>query len=453
VFRSVIGNVRFRSVVVEAAIALILFLGDPLGLAEQKHRSIDAGLAVATQYLHADPPANLAVVLIDKATLEDWKVDWPITYGKSAELIHALACARATGVFFDFSVGRKFNLIEGRDNLKRVVEDSSQDGSVCVDGRPPAKIPVFFGRIEGADSPMTEWLAERNASFFLYAGETDSVYQAGKEQFPPLALRQDEVSPAFGLVRALPFLRGKPVADDGSPCRDGDARSRCWRAPLALIWSAVLDRKQPNVSDILKCRGDRGPLHLLWALTPFGTDERYESCPPVLTLSGVDLARDLAFIDKYGDPAAALAGRFVMVGVDIAGLNDRVTTPLHDHLPGVYKHAVALGALLRYDAHYPTLPKPGTLGVMVAVIYLLLEAAREFSRGRKLEFVWVTGAFVACVVAFSTIVYLQYWPASLVVAVFGYYVGVVFAFFVVAKERHKSPSRKSRSHSTKGTSS
>lgn len=452
-FRSVIENVRFRSVLIEAGLALILFLGDPLGLAEQKHRSIDAGLAIATQYLHADPPANLAVVLIDKATLEDWKVDWPITFGKSAELIHALACARATGVFFDFSVGRKFNLIEGKDNLKRAVEGSSQDGSLCVDGRPPAKIPVFFGRIEGVDSPMTDWLAERNASFFLNAGESDSVYRTGKQEFPPLALRQDEVSPAFGLVRALPFLRGNPVADDGSPCRNSDARPRCWRAPLALVWSAGLDRKQPNVSDILKCRGDRGLFHILWTLTSFGSDERYESCPPVLTLSGVDLSRDLAFIDKYGDPAAALAGRFVMVGVDVAGLNDRITTPLHDHLPGVYKHAVALGALLRYGAHYPTLPKPVTLGVMAAVIYLLLEAAREFSRGRKLEFVWVTVAFVACVIAFSTIVYLQYWPASLVLAVFGYYVGVVFALFVAGKERHKSPSRRSRSRSAKRISS
>ena len=449
-FRSVIENLRFRSVVIEAALALILFLGDPLGLAEQKHRSIDAGLAIATQYLHADPPANLAVVLIDKATLEDWKVDWPITYGKSAELIHALACARATGVFFDFSVGRKFNLIEGKDDLKRAVEDLSQDGSVCVDGGPPLKIPVFFGKIEGVDSPMTEWLAERNASFFLNAGESDSVYQAGKEEFPPLALRQDEVSPAFGLVRALPFLRGSPVADDGSPCRDGDPRPRCWRAPLALVWSASSDRKQPDVSDILKCRGNRGMVHALWGLTPFGSEERYEACPPVLTLSGIDLSRDLAFIDKYGDPAAVLAGRFVMIGVDVAGLNDRITTPLHSHLPGVYKHAVALGALLHYGARYPTLPKPVTLGVMAAAIYLLLEATREFSRGRKLEFVWVTVAFVGCVVGFSTIVYLQYWPASLVLAVFGYYVGVVFALFVAGKPRYKSPSRaRSRSHSAR----
>ncbi len=442
---------HFRSVVIEAALAFMLFLGDPLGLAEQKHRSIDAGLAIATQYLHADPPANLAVVLIDKTTLEDWKVDWPITYGKTAELIHALACARATGVFFDFSVARKFNLTEGKDDLKRAIEDSSQAGSACADGQPPSKIPAFFGKIEGVESPLSEWLAQRNASFFLNAGESNSVYQAGKEEFPPLALRQDEVSPAFGLVRALPFLRGSsPAADEGSPCRDGDPRPRCWRAPLALVWSATLDRKQPDVSDILKCRGNRGMIHSLLGLTPFGSEERYEACPPVLTLSGIDLSRDLAFIEKYGNPATALAGRFVMVGVDVAGLNDRITTPLHDHLPGVYKHAVALGALLHYGAHYPTLPKPVTLAVIVAVIYLLLEAVREFSRGSRREPVWVTAAFAGCVIAFSTIVYLQYWPASLILAVFGYYLGVVFALFVAGNEKHKPPSRRSRSRPAKG---
>ena len=440
-FRSVIENVRLRSAVIEAGLALILFLGDPLGLAEQKHRSIDAGLAIATQYLHAESPANLAVVLIDNATLEDWKVDWPITYGKTAELIHALACARATGVFFDFSVGRKFNLIEGKEDLKQAVEDSSQGGLVCADGRPPSKIPVFFGKIEGVKSPMTEWLAERNASFFLNAGESNSVYQTGKEEFPSLALRQDEVSPAFGLVRALPFLRSSAVADENSPCRDGDPRPRCWRDPLALVWSANLDRKQADVSDIVKCRGNRGIVHSLWSLTPFGSEDRYEACPPVLTLRGIDLSRDLGFIENHGNPATALAGRFVMVGVDVAGLNDRITTPLHDHLPGVYKHAVALGALLRYGAHYPTLPKPVTLAVMVGAIYLLLEAVREFSRGRRLEIVWVAAAFLGCIIAFSAIVYWQYWPASLVLAVFGYYVGVVFALLVAGKEKLKSPSR------------
>jgi len=447
----IIQNVRFRSIVVEAGLALILFLSDPFGLEEQKLRSIDAGLAIVTQYLHAAPPSNLAVVLIDKAALEDWKVDWPLTFGKNAEVVHALACARASGVFFDFTVGRKFNLVEGMDDLKKVIDESSKDGTICVDGEPPAKIPVFFGRIQGVDSPMGDWLAQRGATFLISTGESDAVYQSGKDKFPPLALRQDEISPAFGLVRALPLLRGTTVADDNSSCQDIDPRPRCWRAPLALVWSANLDPKQPEVSDIVKCRGDRGLLHILWGLTPFGADERYESCPPVLTLSGADLSRDLGFIEKHGNPATVLAGRFVMVGVNIAGLNDRITTPLHDYLPGVYKHAVALGELLHYGAHYPTLPKPVTLGVMAALIYLLLETAREFARNPKRERIWVAAAFFASVAIFSAIVYWRHWPASLILALFGYYIGVVLALFVASKGKSESRSHASpRGHTGRG---
>jgi chromate transport protein ChrA len=423
--------------VVEAAISLLVFLSDPIGLGEQKHRAIDTGLAVATQYLPA-PPSQLAVVLIDRATLEDWKLDWPITYTRSAELIHVLACARVAGVFFDFTVGRKFNLAEGTADLQRAVEDSSRGGTVCPDGEPPAKIPVFFGKIDGVTSPMGDWLAQRNASFSINAGESDSIYQTGSEEFPSQPLRQEEVSPAFGIIRVIPALRSASAPADDTACRDGDPRPRCWTAPLALVWNASLDPKQPQVSDILKCRGNRGILNLLWGLTQFGVATRYETCPPVLTLSGVDLFRDLDFIEKHGDPAAALNGRFVLVGVKLAGLNDWIATPLHDHLPGVYKHAVALGALIRHGADYPTVPKPLTLALWAAAIYLVLETAREFLRGRRSEYVWFVATCVACATAFSLVVYLRNWPASLVVAVFGYYASVVFTLFFADRARYQS---------------
>jgi len=200
------------------------------------------------------------------------------------------------------------------------------------------------------------------------------------------------------------------------------------------IDASVERRNRPGAGQgfqhALACRGDKGLVNILWGQTPWGASELCETCPPVLTLRALDLERDLGYIEAHGDPTSALAGRFVLVGVDLPGLNDKVLTPVHDHLPGVYKHAVALGALIRYRAHYPTLPSPTGLGVLVVAIYLALESAREFLRDRAGENWLFAAVFVVFAGAFALLVYLRNWPASLVVSVFGYYAAVTVALFV-----------------------
>lgn len=47
-----------------------------------------------------------------------------------------------------------------------------------------------------------------------------------------------------------------------------------------------------------------------------------------------------------------LEGRFVMIGTALQGSNDRVQSPIHGRLPGVYLHAAALGNLLDDGAGY-----------------------------------------------------------------------------------------------------
>lgn len=435
----VLSHPRLRSVVVEAAIAWFVFWADPLGIVEQRLRAVDNFLGAVTQYSRIAPPERLAVVLIDRDALNDWRLDWPIPYSKMAEMVHELACAGATGVFFDFTASRQFNLApaEDQEKLREAVEDSSR-GPVCLDGEPPQKIPVFFGKIEQAESPLNTWLEQRDASFFLNAGEEDGIYQTGKEKFPARFVADKDVSPAFGLMRVPRLGGGLSASQDAAPCRDEDARPQCWRAPLALVWNGGIDPRQGEGSNILGCRGDKGWIGILWGLTPWGASDRYEPCPPVLTRRALDLERDLGYIEKYGDPAISLKDRFVLVGVELPGLNDRVLTPVHDHLPGVYKHAVALGALLHWGADYPTLPPPTSLGVLVAATYLILEAAREGVRGRKREHWLFTGIFVVFAGAFAVWVYRRNWPASLVVAVFGYYAAVAAGLFFASRARSQA---------------
>jgi hypothetical protein len=426
---------RLVTVALEAGLALAAFVIDPLEFSEQKHRAVDHGLAVVTQYLHAEPPQDVAVVLIDRPTLNDWKTDWPITYGKMAELVHTFACAGARSVFFDFAASRQFNLVEGQNDLRAAVEDSSKYGPICANGGRPAKIPVYFGRIADVQSPLNQWLDQRGSTFLLNTGEEDGIYQSGRDKFPARAVAAHEVTPAFGLMRAIERTRGSTKQDDGAPCGSDDPRVRCWSMPLAMVWGAAIDPAQTRVSDVSRCRGNRGLADLVLGLTPLGADNRYESCPPVLTLTGKNLYPDLNFIDAHGDPLKFLAGRIVMVGVNLVGLNDQIATPVHEYLPGVYKHAVALGALIHYGRHYPTLPRPAVLTMLVAIIYLLLETAREWLLGRRHGPWLFIGVLAVCFIGFFALIYWRLWPASLLVAVFGYYLGVVGAIFAATSAR------------------
>ncbi len=209
-------------------------MGRSVGVGEQQQRALDNYISVATQYLRIEPPKDLAVLLIDQDALKEWSVDWPIPYSKMAELVHELACARAQGVFFDFSASRQFNPAEGDKELRNAIEDSSQ-GPVCVDGRRPAKIPVFLGKIDKVETPLNTWLEDRGASFLLNAGEDDGIYQSGKEEFPARAVPIKEASPAFGLMRLMPFGGENSQPEDAAPCRNSDTRPQCWRAPLTLV--------------------------------------------------------------------------------------------------------------------------------------------------------------------------------------------------------------------------
>ena len=110
---------RAGQIILETAPALILFFVDPLGVVAYQARVIDNSIAVLTQFWHkSEPERQLAVVLIDQEALNTWRVDWPIAYERTAGLIHALACARAVGVFFDFTLSEKFNLAEGKSDLE-----------------------------------------------------------------------------------------------------------------------------------------------------------------------------------------------------------------------------------------------------------------------------------------------------------------------------------------------
>ena len=144
------GERRFHAAFARAIVALLLFVIDPLGVAMQKSLAIEKNFAWLVGNVWAyEPSDRLAVVLIEEEDLRSpaFQVDWPIPYAKTASLIRLLACAGASGVFFDYTASNQFNLAVGQDDLEAMVLNSS-DAPRCNDDNTPPRIPVYFGATE-----------------------------------------------------------------------------------------------------------------------------------------------------------------------------------------------------------------------------------------------------------------------------------------------------------------
>jgi CHASE2 domain len=424
---------RMRTVTAETALAAFLFFFDPFGITSHKTHFINKAIATFGQYsYHSLATEKIAVVLIEQSALDNWKVDWPLPYGRTAGLIHVLACAKATGVFFDYTASEQYNLSDGRDLLEDLVADSSQRGPNCPDGGRPPKIAVFFGKADNISTRLATALDHNHSSFWIDAGPDDGLYPAGLSNFPAQTLSIGQVTPAFGIARSTNLIEPHDAADAGAQCRVGDPQPKCWVNPIVLRWSGLINSKQRDVSRTDGCRGELSRFEMLSNILGLTHDKQYEPCPPILTLKAEDLYRDQSFIAANGNPASLIAKRFIFVGTRLAGLNDQVFSPIHGYLPGVYKHAMAMDNLISYGANYPTIPRPWLLGVIVVVIYIAIEAARELSRGTRNANWIIVGVTLLCLVCFVTAILLWQWPPSLVFAVFAYYGGSIFFMKIAA---------------------
>jgi CHASE2 domain-containing sensor protein len=422
----IVHHPRTRSIIAETVLALTLFFVDPLGVTAHKSHVIDNTIASATQFNYRSKASDkLAVVLIDQKTLSGWQIDWPLNYQKTAELVHALACARAIGVFFDFTLSKEFNLADGQELLEAVTTDSSSAGPDCADGQRPERMRVLFGKADKIASPLAQRLDRGGDSYWLDVASDDSIYPAGKIEFPDAPLPANQVSPAFGIVRSVPKLGFDISHGTAALCQYHDPRPKCWLEPLALVWSGNVNPKQGMVSRTESCRGFVDWGTMLASLIGLTNEGKFETCPPILTLKAEDLFRDRTYIAANGNPAALLAERFVFVGTRLAGLNDQIFSPVHGYLPGVYKHAVATDNLISYGANYPTIPRPWLLGVIVVITYALIEAVKELSGGSGRRRLIIGLVTLVCLATWVAIIFVLRWPPSLLLAVFGYYAGSV----------------------------
>lgn len=424
---------RIRLIILESGIALLISIWDPFNISAEQNKTIDRWIAVISQFFYESKgQGSLAVVLIDQDSLDELHRDWPLDYADIAAIGHRIACAGAIGIFFDFVPSRKYNLDEGADDLRALVKDPIGYRGGCRSDKARSPVPVFFARAPGIDTPL---LADLNAAQRTFLIETEAeanIYAAGAEQFIDHVPAFNEITPAFGLFRYFCGEGRDPAVAGRLPCPPDVSPARA-RAPIYLTWNGHPASGQKIVADAANCADpSRYPLwdgiRLLFA--PEG-----RRCGPLLTLRVTDLYRGLDFITTNRvNPASYLDGRIVLIGVHLAALKDDVISPVHDRLPGVYAHGMALDNLLTYGGRYYTVPPNRHLWFVAAIFFFCIHVVLEYFLKDSRSWIWRATGLGLIVVIFALVagvVLILRWPFSLIVEWALYAVGTNFLVLAI----------------------
>lgn len=326
------GNVRFyfRSLIVAALVAITMLWATPrltpssdlltYAIARLQARLVGGYYSPA----HRN---DTTVVLIDDDSLDPQKGAWPVPYRTHARWLRNIGLIhKPRAIFLDITFGRE------RDDptLPELV-------SALCELR-DAGVPVFLAALPGDDGGL-----RLRDGLATPAGEppcftmVDVRYAASKVDrlvwSYPLWSEGDTRSAALAMAQdaaAIPLTRG------------GEA--------MALTWGVDnLDQRRFSPD----CRQARGgypemlPGYVRRLLN--GPEADKPICPYTRTLTLSELRAADADQARLQD---LLTGRYVMIGAALSGFNDTVLSPVHDVIPGVFMHAMALDNLLTYRDHY-----------------------------------------------------------------------------------------------------
>lgn len=326
------GNVRFyfRSLIVAALVAITMLWATPRltpssDLLTYAIARLQARLVGG--YYNPAHRNDTTVVLIDDDSLDPQKGAWPVPYRTHARWLRNIGLIhKPRAIFLDITFGRE------RDDptLPELV-------SALCELR-DAGVPVFLAALPGDDGGL-----RLRDGLATPAGEppcftmVDVRYAASKVDrlvwSYPLWSEGDTRSAALAMAQdaaGIPLTRG------------GEA--------MALTWGVDnLDQRRFSPD----CRRARGgypemlPGYVRRLLN--GPEADKPICPYTRTLTLSELRAADADQARLQD---LLTGRYVMIGAALSGFNDTVLSPVHDVIPGVFMHAMALDNLLTYRDHY-----------------------------------------------------------------------------------------------------
>ncbi|MEW7847820.1 CHASE2 domain-containing protein [Massilia aurea] len=320
----------------------MLYLGDKLNASGMVlTRFMAAGQAAVTAQIGYPDRARdqVAVVLYDEQFLRAYDSAWPISYQDHADWLLRLAGepgSRPKAIFLDITFGQE------RDDATLPALNSA----LCT-LRHSLHIPVFLAALPDAATGQLGLRAGLGSCFTLVGADytpdpldgyawtyplTTHLGAAGWTAGPPSA-------PAQYAYRSAAMT----MAQDAGHIALGEES-----VPMALVWGADAAPGAPLAERDRGCVPGRS---LVRNLTP-GLFLQFEDAPPPLCPYHRTLSMEQVGALPEAELAAALAGRFVLVGANIPGHNDFARSPVHGLVPGVHYHAMALDNLLSYGERY-----------------------------------------------------------------------------------------------------
>jgi hypothetical protein len=287
---------------------------------------------------------KVVVVMLDEHALELRGARWPVPMEFHAQLLSELEVLRPRGILVDFLLIDPAPH-EGVCDLLSVAAHLRDQG-----------IPLYLAvtsrddlaHMDAADCKDESGKALRVADVITVvsverrADDSDFVSRTY-----PFEQRSEADGPSTGIASAAVQM----YCDAFGPPKACIARltaNRPVNAGFELAWSPRGDPFNQRWSSY-SCIPTTSPMNAVLNQPALPRESR---CPPVATLFASVLLNPDEDPSLDNDKLFALVkGSFLMVGGNIRGSGDLVTTPLHTLLPGVYYHAVALQNLVAFKGH------------------------------------------------------------------------------------------------------
>jgi hypothetical protein len=282
--------------------------------------------------------ASTAVVLLRDPDLAAFAEPWPPRYGFHARVLKAIRANQPKAVMIDI-----------------VFEDKRDDPTIAalageLDRYRAEGIPVYAATF-GRDRPLRPEVGERVTPVQV------------PKKIDPL----DRVTRFYDLTTGPPDAQLTAVPTlFRDVCGGCEGEDGCGANPIRIFWSNVPEKSWND--RWLDCR--RRPPFPWWIVQDRGGDFR-ENCPSTPAIP----ARILLEPTEDDDAAieAIIDGSIVFYGAYFHGAADAMNTPLHNDLPAVFLHSVALDNLVTLgpDALQHREPTVPLLGVSLPDFLLL----------------------------------------------------------------------------------
>lgn len=315
---------------------------EPFGLdAAAKQHSARISARLMAPFYRSSAQDHIAVVLIDSKTLQAREMGWPPQYTYYSDVLRRVLRQEPRAVYFDLTIKEERKYDDSLEIAKLDLEQFIADSDV----------PVWFGTM----APGETWLFKGVPGI----AEAVAAWQGLGSQYP-LQIAADNVLDHQGEKRegesvALSLYDAACVNDAAGCAEDAaaltpDARQK----PITVFWGARHPARPPHApqGDCMR-EADAHFSHAkaLWqslrgawwsfrqGASPDVLDTHRERCPYTLTV----------YEHELDDPEPMwLKDRVVLIGTKLDGMDDTVPSPVHQRLPGVYLHAMALDNLMTW---------------------------------------------------------------------------------------------------------